>query len=501
MNPSFVAKPPVQVGDKADFARVASSLRQACFDEQTILQILKLKTLSDVGSVQASNVDFTGVSAELQLFIRLFLFQQFASHELVEHILDPSTLKAFLDLGLLGVGEFETDQLYARVLLYPVAGFLVASDRHSNPDGSSFQPPPDIVFPAIYAGTLRFLELLPKSHVDQALDLCAGSGIGAFVLSRCSKRVVSADITERATQFALFNRMLNGLDNVEPVSGDCYDAVGDQSFDCIVAHPPYVPSLSIDAIWRDGGLTGELLVRRIIEGMPKHLRAGGTFCLVTMGLDTAEGPFEARARGWLKDSQDFDVIFASTNERTPQEILKELRERAGDLDGVNAIEAAFKKAEVRKLPYGALVMRRHSRVGERQPWTLRTALSEETKGPDIEAAFGLHQRLLDHAFLSELAHMRLRLAPRLQVVVTHVVREGALVPAEYIFETDKPFTARGRIDVWMIPMFVRFDGERSPREIYDLAKAEGELPDGFMFEDFLGLLARMIERGFLVLPD
>lgn len=503
MNPSFVETLPIRLGSKAEFERVVSSLRQAGFDEQKIQRTLKIKSLSDVGSVKASDIDFTGVSAELQLFIRLFLFQRLVSRPEAETVFGRSTLEAFLSLGLLGIDEFGADQLYAQVLLYPVAGFLIASDRHSNPDGSSFQPPSDIVFPAIYAGTLRFLELLPKTPVDEALDLCAGSGIGAFVLSRYSRRAVCVDITERATQFALFNRQLNDLTNVDAFCGDCYDAVNGQTFDCIVAHPPYVPSFDVAAIWRDGGLTGELLVRRIVEGMPKHLRAGGTFCLVTMGLDTEEGPFEVRARTWLKDeSQNFDIIFASTNERTPQEVLRELCEREGNLDvnGARAIEAAFKIAGVKKLPYGALVMRRHARDGERQPWTLRTTLSDETNGSDFEAVFALHQRLLDHTFLAELAHMRLRLAPRLQVIVTHVVHEGELVPAEYIFETDKPFTARGRIDRWMVPLFTRFDGERSLQDIYEQAQENGELPDGFAFEHFTGLLTRMLECGFLALP-
>jgi SAM-dependent methyltransferase len=502
MNPSFVERLPIRFGSKAEFERVVSSLRQAGFDEQTIQGTLKIKTMSEVGSVKATDVDFTGVSAELELFIRLFLFQRLVPRAEAENILDHSTLEAFLALGLLGSHEFGEDQLYAQVLLYPVAGFLIASDRHSNPDGSGFQPPSDIVFPAIYAGTLRFLELLPKTPVDEALDLCAGSGIGAFVLSRHAKRAVCVDITERATQFALFNQQLNDLTNTDAFCGDCYDAVDGQSFDCIVAHPPYVPSLDVAAIWRDGGLTGELLVRRIVEGMPKHLRAGGTFCLVTMGLDTEEGPFEARARTWLKDeSQNFDVIFASTNERTPQEVLKELCERDANLgvDGAKLIEAAFAAAGVKKLPYGALVMRRHA--GERQPWTLRTTLSDETNGSDFELAFALHQKLLDHKFLAGLAHLRLQLAPRLQVIVTHVVHEGELVPAEHIFETDKPFTARGRIDGWMVPLFTRFDGERSARDIYEQAKANGELPDGFAFEHFAELVTRILERGFLALPS
>ncbi|HXQ69728.1 MAG TPA: hypothetical protein VN844_04555, partial [Pyrinomonadaceae bacterium] len=254
------------------------------------------------------------------------------------------------------------------------------------------------------------------------------------------------------------------------------------------------------AIWRDGGLTGELLVKRIVEGMPQHLRPGGTFCLVTLGLDTEAGPFEERARVWLKDkSNEFDVVFASTNERTPQEVLKELCERNEKLgiEGAKRIEEAFNKAGVKKLPYGALVMRRHARSAEQEPWTLRTALSEETKGTDFEATFVLHQRLLDQTFREELVDLKLQLAPRLQVRVTYVVHEGALLPVEHIFETDKPFIARGRMDGWMVPLIARFAGGRSPKEIYNQAQIDRELPDGFEFVDFMDLVTRLLERGFL----
>lgn len=504
MSASFAAEVPVRLGTKQDFARVASSLRNAHFDEETIQRTVKIARMSDVGSVKEQEVDFSNTAAELQLFIQLFLFQRLVPLSTVEHILDPLTLAAFLALGLLGHGEFGEEQVYAKVLLYPVAGFLVASDRHSNPDGSDFDPPADIVFPAIYGGTLRFLELLPRTHFEAALDLCAGSGIGAFVLSRYSGRAVCADVSERATLFAFFNRELNNLANVESVRGDCYAAIDGQTFDCIVAHPPYVPSLSIDAIWRDGGPTGELLVRRIIEGMPRYLRPGGTFCLVTLALDTDEGSFEERARGWLNDtSRDFDIIFAATNERTPEEVVRELSERQANLgpEGAGKIAEAFSKAGVKKLPYGALVMRRHARVGEREPWTFRTRLSEVTEGPDFERAFALHQHFLIPGSLLELAEMQPQLAPRLQVIITHVVHENALVSAEHVFETDKPFAAQGQVDRWMVPLFAGFDGQRSPREIYDQAKAKGELPDGFALEDFVGLVARMIERGFLMLPQ
>ena len=328
MAQSLTHQPPLHIGTADEFARVRSALQAAVFDEETICRTLKIEEMCDVGSINLHEVDFSNVPDQFQLFVRLFFVLRLVPRAEVERLLDRETLTAFLSLGVLGTGEFGADEFYARVLLYPVAGFLMASDRHTNPDASQFSAPPDIVFPAIYAGTLRFLRLLPRGPAGQALDLCAGSGIGAFVLSRCSSRAVSSDVTERAMHFALFNRALNNLSNVDVVCGDLYGAVSGQSFDRIVAHPPYVPSLSIAAIWRDGGTTGELLVRRIIEDLPDYLLPGGLFCIVSIGLDTKEGKFENRARGWLRDSGDeFDIIFACTNERTPGEVLRDLAER------------------------------------------------------------------------------------------------------------------------------------------------------------------------------
>jgi SAM-dependent methyltransferase len=503
MAQSSVRAPLLHLGTADDFARVRSALQAAGFDEATLCQTLKIEGMSDIGGITLSEVDFSNVTEQLQLFIRLFFCQRLVPRAEVERVLDQEILKAFLSLGILGADEFGADNFYARVLLYPVAEFLMASDRHTNPDGSEFNSTPDIVFPAIYGGTLRFIRLLPQSPAAEVLDLCAGTGIGAFVLSRCSKRATSSDVTERATHFALFNRALNNLGNVDVLCGDLYDAVAGKTFDRIVAHPPYVPSLNISAIWRDGGTTGDLLVKRIIEGLPQYLRAGGISCIVSIGLDTKEGKFEDRARSYLQDSADeFDIIFAGTNERTADEVLHDLSERDPSLglEGLRKLKEAFDDAGIVRMPYGALVMRRHAAAERHQAWTLRTRLSDATDGPDFERSFTLHSRFLQPDFVKTLAQSRPVLAPHLEVKVTHVVYERALVPAEVIFETDKPFQALGRVDRWMVPLFTRFDGSLTTAEIYDQARLGAEIPDDFEIKDFTSLVARMIERGFLMLP-
>src|SRR5207253_9007983 len=131
----FAQEIPVRSGAYEEFARVAGALKEAHFDEETLLSIFKMKKMSDLGSVPPDKVDLTNVSERLKLFIRLFVFLGLVPRADVEAALDRETFDAFQSLGILHAGEFGEDKFYATILLYPVAGFLVTSDRHSNPDG------------------------------------------------------------------------------------------------------------------------------------------------------------------------------------------------------------------------------------------------------------------------------------------------------------------------------------------------------------------------------
>ena len=180
----------------------------------------------------------------------------------------------------------------ATMLVEPFAPWLRDLSQALQGQGAPapFVPPADVVFPAIFRGTLRFLRVISKSPGEEALDLCSGTGIGSLVLSRHVRRVVASDLTARATHFARFNRLLNGCENVEVVQGDLYEPVEERTFDRIVAHPPYVPALSETHVFRDAGETGESVLERIVAGLPRHLRLGGTFYGLSAGLGHGGGP-------------------------------------------------------------------------------------------------------------------------------------------------------------------------------------------------------------------
>src|SRR5258708_857898 len=128
--------------------------------------------------------------------------------------------------------------------MYATHGFYIVPDRWCGIDGQPFQPPVDVVYPAILGTTRGFLTMMPAAPCERFLELCCGTGIAAFLAARNgAKHAYAFDIAARSVHFAEFNRRLNELENVTVGEGDLYSPAGGRKFDRIAAHPPYVPGL------------------------------------------------------------------------------------------------------------------------------------------------------------------------------------------------------------------------------------------------------------------
>ena len=497
---------PLRLVTAAEFARVRSLLHAAQFEEEMVCRALHIASMADLGAARREHLDTAASSATFALLVRLFVLVEAVPVTEVEGAVDAPMLDSLVALDLLRLTRrADGNEVYfAPVLLYPIAGLLIASDRYENPDGSPFVPPPDVVFPAIFRGTLRFLRVISKSPADEALDLCCGTGIGALVLSRHVRRAVASDITGRATQFARFNRLLNGCENVEVVQGDLYEPVEGRMFDRVIAHPPYVPALSETHVFRDAGETGEGVLERIVAGLPRHLRPGGTFYCLSAGWDTAEGPFETRIRGWLGDhSPEFDLILAQQEEMSPSQVVRWLSDKSAGGDGVReAFEKRFTAAALERNVYGAIVLHRvGSGAHKSEPVTERVRMSGLTDGSSLDASQQWHRwrsaKEAEGTLANALLAVNARLGSGLRVKVTHTPHDGALALTDVVLESDRPFHAATRIDPWMLPLVGAFKAGRCAREVYDDARRAGTIPEAFGPADFAMLVAIAVERGYL----
>jgi release factor glutamine methyltransferase len=156
-------------------------------------------------------------------------------------------------------------------------------------------PVKPLVPPGVYApqedtdllvGALRDEPLPDGAHV---LDVGTGSGALAIEAARRGTEVTAVDVSWRAVCAARLNTRLAGLD-VRIRHGNLFAPVRGQSFDLILANPPYVPAPDTGHAphgaarsW-DAGRDGRLLLDRICREAPALLRPGGVLLVVHSAL-------------------------------------------------------------------------------------------------------------------------------------------------------------------------------------------------------------------------
>jgi methylase of polypeptide subunit release factors len=487
---------PLRLTPPEAFAAVRDFLRQSAFDDVTICRVLGLTEITEVGRFKWGQASLAATPAPLRWSLDFFLLRGQADEQEGRKFCGDATWKALEALGLVRASRKQPGSVYCPVLIYPAKGFVIASDRLDDPEGGSFSPAQDVVFPAIYAGTLRFLLLLPQPAGGDALDLCGGTGIGALQLSRSARSTVTADLTPRSAFFAEFNARLNDA-AIESCCGDLYAPVHGRQFDVISAHPPFVPSMADNMVYRDGGATGEEVTQRIVAGLPTHLRRGGACVILCVARDTQEQTLEQRARDWLGSAQDeFDVLFGLEKILSVEEVMHSLRKNTWQRaeDEARLLER-LRALNTRQYVYGALVIRRQAQGAGAPPFRVR--LAPEGTAADLDRVLAWRHFCRGAGFSEWLANARPRLAKNLQLTVRHVTREGELTPVEFVFSIEEGLPAALRPDGWIVPALARLNGTRSPREVFDSARLAGELPDGFGLEPWLQLVERMIGMGLL----
>jgi SAM-dependent methyltransferase len=499
---------PLKFGSDEDFSRIECLLRHTGYGEENLCRILRVPEICDFAKVNPDTFVANPEEPEaLVLLIRIFFLLQDVLEAEVRRLIPASEIESLVALDLIRpagpptAAETATDggqRFCAAVWLYPVGSFFVASDKEKNL--------PDSVFPAVSPLTFRFLTRLDPAAAAESLDLCCGCGVAALTLSTHSRRVVASDVSARSVHFARFNNRLNRRSNIEVLESDLYAALGKAMFDRIVAHPPYVPSLSNLVAWRDGGETGETLIRSIVEGLGSHLRPGGAFLSACGGFDTMQEDFEHRVRSWLGESHpDFDVLFGLEFEKSPWQLAAELA--GGTVNSSNEnlrkLLEVFASAGAKRFVIGSLYIERRLAAGvdNLPPFTLRKQLSPEAGGSCFRRFLHTLRRLGRLGGLSGLQPLKPKLAPAFRILITHEVHQQELVPASFVAEMAKPFRVETRLESDMIGILLKCDGKTTLFELFQAARLDGVLPEQVTLEIFLKFGARMMELGYMELDE
>jgi methylase of polypeptide subunit release factors len=469
------------------------------YTEDAVCDRLHIESIFDFRSTLEAETKPRPMNDALDFLISMLMDGESVSESRLKELLPEGAVETFEDLGILGRDDDFPGKCFATAFLYPVESLYIASDRTIPPNRKSEQLPDDVVYAAITANTRRFLASLPQTACGTFLDLCSGTGIAALVAAkRYAQHAWSCDITERSERFAEFNRCLNGLENVTVARGDLYEAIGNRSFDRIVAHPPYIPAWKDRAtlFFRDGGKDGEEILQKIIQGLPAHLSPDGRFYCVTLATDRENETFEQRIRRWLgPDERDFDVVLvASEVKRKPEEIIAGIIAR-GWLNRLSPTIALYEELKVTAMFYGAVMVHRKS---EHRPAATGRALKSVKAGQEVmEWVYQWETAAVTPAFSQELLDDRPRHAPHMKLVVTHTPEEEGLIPTAFALKSDYPIVIDATCAPWLAVVLGACNGSMTGMDIYKEMKEQNVLEPNMTAEDFANVLRLLGSSGVI----
>ncbi|NJK42603.1 MAG: hypothetical protein HC937_02640, partial [Aquincola sp.] len=157
-------------------------------------------------------------------------------------------------------------------------------------------------------------------------------------------------------------------EQVRVVVSDAWSALEGETFDLIVAHPPYVPALAHKYDFRDAGGDGEVVSHAILAGVPVHLRQGGRVIMRAAFSDRKGATIAQRVRHWLGDAAaEFDLVQLESIEYGPLDAYKTVTKGGPGFVDLERWMLHFHALEIERFCVCVLELRREAHGRARSP--------------------------------------------------------------------------------------------------------------------------------------
>lgn len=493
------------ISDEGELARLRAALVGAGYTVDGCLEVLgplayaALSRNETVPGLRAS----TGGSPR-ETLIRLFLLHAAVEAKVAARSLP---LESSLASGLL---ERDGDEVRAALAVRPYgeadADWYVVSDlAEALPTGPARALPADHV-PGIGGASSTLAQLTVRPTVGAALDLGTGCGVQALHLSRHIERVTATDTNPRALACARMTFALSGLAEVERLEGDMFQPVRDRRFDLIVSNPPFVISPDGDLAYRDSGLPGDEICRRLVERAAAHLAPGGWCQVLANWLHVRGQDWRERLASWVTPS-GLDAWVVQREAQDPAEYTELWLRDAGDVGTpryATRYEAwlrAFEDAGVEGIGFGWITL--HA-SGATAPYARIEEIThpvEQPLGPHVWDWFA-RRDLLRERDDTALLDTRFRLAPdaRLEEIAVPAPEPPGWVVGSRRVRLSGGLRRGGDIDPVGAEVLAGADGTVPLSRLLDAVAAEHGIEPDSLRSGALGAVRGLVEEGML-LPE
>jgi methylase of polypeptide subunit release factors len=325
-------------------------------------------------------------------------------------------------------------------------------------------------------------------------DVCTGSGALAIAAARAGASSVTAiDVSRRALASARINARLNGV-RVRTRRSSLLAALPGEQFDLIVSNPPFVIGPGHRYTYRDAGLPGDDVSRRLVEQLPSLLVPGGHAVLLVNWLHLEGEEGDERVRSWIPPLADAWIVQREL--AAPEDYvtawLRDTDEGARFDALYDEWVDALAAMRVEAIAFGVLALRRTDRT----PSIVLDVVDQPvapTWGDEVVDHFlrrdALSDGVLDRAW-------RLRDDVRLHQVASRE-SDGWYVESQ-LLQQSRGLRWTGGTDEHGAALLAGCDGNIPLRTLFSLLAMSAGIAEDEAIEQGLPVVQRLVEQGFLV---
>jgi len=343
------------------------------------------------------------------------------------------------------------------------------------------------------AASLTLAAATPRDRVGRTLDLGCGGGVQALLAEDHSDSVVATDRNPRAVAHARLSAALSGAE-LDGRAGDLLEPVAGERFDLVVSNPPFVVGPGARYTYRDAGLDGDDVSRRLVQEVPGVLADGGTAVLLANWLHVEGEDGDERVRSWFAGT-GCDGWVVQRELAAPEDYVTAwLRDTDEDprFDALfDAWTGWFAERRVEAVAFGIVALRRSGRE--------RVVLEEVDQptaaawGEQVAARFAAMD-LLETDLLAQ----PLRLRDDVRLLSTERPVDGDWHPVALRLVQEAGLRWSGGLDHYGAAMLAGCDGTRPLAASVQVLAAATGLSAGEAAEQVLPVVRRLVEQGFLV---